>query len=251
MTNIRTLSTDNCPGNHPDLKDSSPEALLDRSLLNRTDFWFFARPWVNRARATAREEEWFAAMIYLWVTFNAWVSLVVSDRRYSEKDYYLWRAAGLDPQLNDHFEYVLATNTTFKNNVDEFRSLWPVFKVRTLVDHGVEPWGPWGSRESRSEYRARCLSLPLGPSDFAPHCYLDHQPKEAFEPGGNPLNVPLDWSHVLGAIYRVRCNLFHGGKSFWNSRDQDFTRLAYTILFEVWSLERGVVSQIADLSATC
>jgi len=237
MMSISIPCTENRPGSHRDLRNSSPEDLLDRSLLNGTDFRYFAGPWVNRAGAASKEENWFEAMIYLWVTFNAWVSMVVSNHRYSEKDYYLWRAAGLDPQLDGHFEYLLATKDSFRNTVVEFRSLWPVFKVRALVDHGVEPWGAWGIPESRSEYRARCFSLNLRPSHYAPGCYRDHQPKGTSELGGDPLNVPLDWSHVLGAIYRVRCNLFHGGKSFRNSRDQDFTRLAFSILFEVWSLE--------------
>lgn len=44
-----------------------------------------------------------------------------------------------------------------------------------------------------------------GADSFAPLCYRRHID------GGD--DVPLDWPHIIWAIYQVRCNLFHGDKA--------------------------------------
>ncbi|MDO8691418.1 MAG: hypothetical protein Q7R39_15655, partial [Dehalococcoidia bacterium] len=31
--------------------------------------------------------------------------------------------------------------------------------------------------------------------------------------------IPLDWPHTLAALYRVRCNLFHGEKALDSEND--------------------------------
>jgi len=224
--------TDLCPSADRRLKNIPHVHLLNRRIMDKNVFNTFSAPWFRRGQKAAERGDWMEALIYLWVTFNAWTSLVVADQRQSERDSYLWKAAGLDPTLATRFQQLLSNNESFQKNVQRFRDLWPVFKVRSLVDKNLESWGAWASQESRAEYRARCFHLVV--SDFSPRCYQAHQPHSGQASESSPSNVPLDWSHTLGAIYQVRCNLFHGGKSFLNSRDVEFTELAYLILSDVW-----------------
>ncbi len=213
-----------------------PEFLLNRSNLSKPDYDVFSKPWIERSRKAADQEEWMEAFIYLWITFNAWIAIVVADTRY-EDDGYLWRAAGLDSQLSARFDRLKTTDKGFHDKVEEFQELWPIFKVRTLVDKGVESWGAWGRNESRGAYRITCFQHDLERTDYSPRCYAEHQTNDVRADGGSPSNVPADWGHTLSAIYQVRCNLFHGGKSFVDTKDKNFTRLAYSILFNVWKAE--------------
>ena len=231
--NVPTLFTHqpHCPKSHENVRNANPNTLLNRNLLNRAGFHFFAEPWLKRAKTSADNQEWFEALIYLWVTFNAWLSLAVTRRELSDQDSYLWRVAGLDPSLSKSFTGEIEKHGDFENWVLEFHSLWPVFKSRTLLDNNIQAWQPWNDHsESRAQYRVRCFSTRLDYSDFAPSCFLEHQANSSqLEPDV----VPHDWQHVLASIYQVRCNLFHGGKSFTSSSDQNFVRLSYLILASV------------------
>lgn len=44
-----------------------------------------------------------------------------------------------------------------------------------------------------------------GADSFSPACFRRHSE--------NGEETPLDWPHLLSAIYQVRCNLFHGDKA--------------------------------------
>ena len=229
--------TELCPQVHKEFRGISPDHLLNRSGVDRYVYKSFSQIWLEKARSAAKQNEWMEALIYLWVTFNAWTSLVIHDTKYSDKDWYLWRAAGLDPTMSMRFQQMLDTDESFLSSVRQFQELWPVFKVRDLVENDIDSWGAWGDKTTRDEYRIKCFTYGIKKLKFAPECYLDHQSEDVRITGGDPTNVHLDWAHTLSSIYQVRCNLFHGGKSFSNSKDVDFTRLAYIILNEVWKDE--------------
>jgi hypothetical protein len=42
--------------------------------------------------------------------------------------------------------------------------------------------------------------------------------------------VPLDWAHTVKAIYRVRCNLFHGEKARTSEDDERIVLAARDVL---------------------
>jgi len=194
----------------------------------------FADPWLRRAARSAGHKKWFEALIYLWVSFNAWLGLAVEDRRYSENDSYLWKAAGQDPIFQQRFEQEMELNKEYGELVSRFHTLWPVFKARALADEGIAAWGEWGADEPRREYRARVLTHNIEHRDFLPSCFMEHQTDPTDFRSIDPERIPLDWEHTLAAIYMVRCNLFHGGKSFLSAKDKEFVSLSYTILSEVW-----------------
>ena len=219
----------NCPGSKIRFQGN----LLNRSLLMPQEFWMFARPWLLRARrAGFTKDEPFGGLIYLWVTFNAWVGQIIADRTMVEDDWYLVEAAGCDEKLGHDFQRLITEDPGFESIVSQFAELWPIFKVRALLDKNLGPWK--GTVAERPRYRYECFTKSLKTSDFAPRCFQNHQPDPTNPKTFSPSNVPIDWPHTLSAIYRVRCNLFHGGKSFVNSGDRIFVQYAFLILWRVW-----------------
>lgn len=208
------------------------ESKLDRRLLDKIGFDIFMKPWLRKAYSARNNREWFEALIYLWVTFNAWTAQIIVNRRLSEHDSMLVQAAARDPDLAERFESLRSHDRRFRDICAEFYSLWPVFKVRALLDRGIEGWN--SNLESRAEFREGCLMVGVERQDFRPRCYLQHQGELTTWDEVRPESVPDDWAHALSAIYQVRCNLFHGGKSFRESRDLKFARLAFEILWTVW-----------------
>ena len=157
----------------------------------------FARPWLRRAERSARQENWFESLIYLWVSFNAWLGLAVEDRSYSENDNYLWKAAGQDPRFQERFAQVLASNNEYGELVGRFHSLWPIFKARALADEGIPAWGAWGADESRIEYQANVFAHDIDHWDFSPSCFVEHQKDPNDFQSIAPERIPLDWEHPL------------------------------------------------------
>ena len=43
-------------------------------------------------------------------------------------------------------------------------------------------------------------------------------------------SISLDWPHTLSAIYRIRCNLFHGEKTLHSDNDVILVSLAFRVL---------------------
>ena len=223
------ILTPRCPGVDQQGKEIAHD-LLDRSILPY-DFKYFSQHWLHRANRAREREQWFEGLIYLWVIFNAWLGQVIKDRSMSERDWFLVAAAGRDQLLSVKFEAMAALRPEFRERVDTFHSLWPIFKVRTLKDLEIGGWAESDLSEPRSTYRTKCFAEDISHRDYAPRCFRDHQLPADLESGGDPDVVPTDWSHTLRAIYQVRCNLFHGGKSFAVSRDQEFVRLAFEMLW--------------------
>jgi hypothetical protein len=192
----------------------------------------FADSWLRCAAMHADQAEIFEAFMFLWVTFNGWLGQIVGDRTKSELDSYLILAAGWDHDLTTAFQRLAGADAEFAESVQRFRQLWPVFKVRTLQAYDIQPWS--GNSGERSQYRTNCFRYRLTQKDFAPSCFKNHQPDQGNPQTFSPSHVPADWPHTLSAVYKVRCNLFHGGKSFAFSGDTIFVELAFSILWKVW-----------------
>ena len=206
---------------------------LDRSRANH-GFWAVTNDWVERSRRALQHQKYFEALIYSWISFNAWVGRVVVDRGNSNRDRFLVASAAMDEPLSTRFCSLLLDGGQTAEAASRFRSLWPVFKARGLSDHEISFWQAHWDDESRNEFRTRCFRLGLGGSDCGPSCFIYHQPKGTKQVDYDPEHVPLDWAHTLHAIYMVRCNLFHGGKSYRHGGDREFVKLAAMILGAVW-----------------
>ena len=205
---------------------------LDRSLADR-EFWVVTGDWVRRSRRALHKQEHFEALIYLWISFNAWVGCVVEDRDMSQRDRFLVASAAMDELLAVRFDRLLQAGGRTADAARRFHSFWPVFKARSLSDLGLHPWGD-PDYDPRTGFRAKCFRAGLKKGDWAPRCFVYHQPDGTSPEAYDPEHVPLDWTHTLHAIYMVRCNLFHGGKSFRYSGDAEFVEVAAALLGAVW-----------------
>ncbi len=253
----------NCPGTDKSGK-RLPGNLLDRTQEN--DFWIYFNNWLKKANVAAsggpdEPPSYFSALIYLWVVFNGWLGKVVKDHENAESDAKLVNAAARDVELNRLFDTLITNHLQFKMIAHRFRDLFPIFQALTIRDFKLPPWDD--AIRNRHDYRRAVFVeeekrfgsltadkeakkgspltdgegtklLKLLDRDFAPLCCCRHQTDPADFQTFDASRVPLDWPHVLSGIYKVRCNLFHGGKSVFYGGDALFVELAYRILWEVW-----------------
>jgi hypothetical protein len=166
---------------------------------------WFERAW--QARECPPEDS-FEPFNFGWFAFNGWAACVTEldqDRAYLNA---LMRCSQVTQQFEDALN---SCKSGLVQHASSFASLWPIFDVRALRQRGIRPWD--AQHLGRAE-RAGLVQdyLSRGATSFQPQCWVRHQ--EAGEP------IPLDWPHTLSALYRVRCNLFHGEKAAHSEMDQ-------------------------------
>jgi hypothetical protein len=197
----------------------------DKALID------FMKKWIGRYIVTKTSNP-VEKFIYLWVTFNAWGTLVVPDRTQNHMDTYLIHCIANDSRFQGRFNELLDENR-FSQNSKELISYCPIIKVLWMRNKNIRAWDE--TTESRAEFIQRIHRND--PYDvnrngrpvpaFAPSCsFGEHLDRN--EP------IPLDWPHTLHAIYQIRCNLFHGGKTYDSKQDRRFVKLAHSILWEMW-----------------
>jgi hypothetical protein len=98
----------------------------------------------------------------------------------------------------------------------QFQTLWPIFKVQELRRIGV--------RQQNSGERSQIVM------EYMANGAESYEPKDAVSPNAIGRQIPLTWHHTLSAIYRVRCNLFHGEKNVTSEMDQRVVGSAFRVL---------------------
>lgn len=189
---------------------------LDRYWRLHDDGRNLIREWYEHADGGARGEKGdsFESFIYLWIAFNAWAACVTGEERDTA-----WRDALVeDRTLCTRFDELAAGDSQLAAAAGRFRALWPIFKVEELRRLEVDYW--LGDDLQRSERAARFQDA--GARQFEPRCWAEHHASE---------EKPLDWAHTLAALYRVRCNLFHGDKMRNSENDRHVVDMAYATLF--------------------
>jgi hypothetical protein len=160
-------------------------------------------------------EECFEAFCFLWFAFNAWATCVSSidiDRAYIA-------ALMRNQAIGDDFERLCAIpDSRLASQAAQFAKFWPIFEVRSLRRQGIAR--PFTSATEREEIIRQNFSL--GMLRFDPPCGKRHM--DAGE------HMPIDWPHTLSALYRVRCNLFHGEKAPDSEIDQQIVSSAFHTL---------------------
>lgn len=165
--------------------------------------------WRERALVRGGDSS-FESFIYLWIAFNSWAACVTG----SDADHEWQRGLVADPTLNEEFDQQMSAATETAEAARRFAELWPIFRVSKLRERGIDYWS--GQYRSRDEMIHTYLDA--GAREFAPECLFDHE------------ELPLDWGHTLAALYRVRCNLFHGEKAGSSENDQVVVSAAYQTL---------------------
>ncbi len=171
------------------------------------------RKWLDRARQPALPDSVspFEEFIYAWIAFNGWAACVTqldTDREWLD-------ALILNAELASDFQRALNV-PAFAAPAEDFRGLWPIFEVRALRRRQV-------TRVHAGD-RAAIVAHYLGANvtEFQPACFTRH--RDAGE------HVPIDWPHAVSALYRVRCNLFHGEKALDSENDRRVVASAFRLL---------------------
>lgn len=158
----------------------------------------------------------FEAFIYAWISFNGWASCCCA----TDADRDLVNVLRSDESISASFDRLTSSDPALGEALDRFRSLWPIFQASQVR----------ADFEAQGEYRNHgTVGLVAHYSDHyprarrAPDCHLRH-------PAGA---IPADWAHTIEALYRVRCNLFHGTKSVLGHRDREVVDAAAAVLVPV------------------
>lgn len=171
---------------------------------------WFQRAWQMRS---ASPEECFEPFIFAWIALNAWGECITNQ----EHDEDWVRSLAHNDALNRRFGEFLACSTINRRMVEMFRNYWPVPRVQVW-----RRFNDQSPQSNTSHDRARFFKERRIPC--APQCALQH-----LDAGQE---VPLDWEHFLPAVYRVRCNLFHGDKSPYDLHDARIVHSSFTSLVE-------------------
>jgi len=161
----------------------------------------------------------FEGFVFAWISVNAWAACVTGEDRDRE---YMDRLAH-DPGLRAAFDNLRASSADFEQESDAFFRLLPIFKAQQLRRNGIH----LDERVQREERIRRYFDAGL--TEFEPECARLHLDRgEA---------IPRDWPHFIQAVYRVRCNLFHGEKSAHSEMDH---RIVQTALLSLTAFFREV-----------
>lgn len=186
---------------------------FDRFQSLHLDGQHLVRGWFAKAYAAmSDDEECFEAFIFAWFAVNGWAACVTGRDRDSE---YI-RALQRSTELAEMFQALLDGDQEFRSAAEAFRELWPIFKAQDIRRAGHHIASVPERRAVVQHYFACDVR------SYEPQCWKSHV--DAGE------TVPLDWPHTLAAIYRVRCNLFHGEKSAYSEMDRAIVRSAFLVL---------------------
>jgi len=179
---------------------------------------WFNRAWRNR---DCSPENSFEPFIFAWIAFNSWGMCVTGY----ERDVDIIDALAVNQKLSEDFQELMGDSKEFREAARKFHRLWPIFKVQSIRRKGLYYHFPNWERGEIIEYY-----LNHDVKDYEPRCWKYHRERGE--------EVPLDWAHTLKAIYRVRCNLFHGEKAAHSEMDQKIVSSAFRIL--LYMLEKQI-----------
>ncbi len=162
---------------------------------------WFEKGWAQR---DCPDEGAFEPFIYTYIAFNGWASCVTEQ----ERDTDMLKDLKRDNSLRTHFTRWLAADAPFKASVEAFSELWPIFSARELRELGLD----------RSTFPTRADRI---------EAYLEGGAQECWPHQGDRR---LILGNVLSAVYQVRCNLFHGGKSITSENDRRIVGAAFRVL---------------------
>jgi hypothetical protein len=196
------------PNHHQGRVDFNRYALLHPIGRKLIATWF-QRSWQER---DCQQDETFEPFIFAWFAFNGWAACVTDK----DRDWEIIAALAADEQINNDFTRIICNNQDISQSMNRFFEILPIFDVKSLRRRGLLR----NNAESRQERINYYLSN--GANVFEPRCWQRHQ--DAAE------TTPIDWGHFINAVYKVRCNLFHGLKSAHSEMDQIIVHSAYIAL---------------------
>jgi len=168
--------------------------------------------WADRARRGLElaPSQPFEPFIYAYIALNGWAACCTL----TDIDQFQVEAMAADPRIESEFQTMCLADLEYLISAETFRDFWPIFKAADLRRREIRRGG-WERRQVVDGYLAE-----NPPVEYAPSCY----PKHVAD------GYPLDWAHTVDAIYRVRCNLFHGEKAMNCENDRFIVSAAANVL---------------------
>lgn len=205
---------DACPQTRRSLRPAQYQFSIDRAMFGYlTDGKAIVRRWSERASRSLderRPNQSFEQFIYAYIALNGWAACCSG----TDTDQFQVETMAADTLMEAEFQELCQANPNYLVSVEAFRELWPIFKAADLRRREIRPHG-----FSRREI-VRNLLAEDPPIVRSPSCY----PKHVTD------GYPLDWAHTVDALYRVRCNLFHGEKGLHNEIDRAIVSAAAGVL---------------------
>jgi hypothetical protein len=172
--------------------------------------------WLERAweQRDGDEEDCFEPFIFSWIALNGWAACITKLDR--DRDWL--DAITLNNNIAARFSSMLHDNTEhLLTKAQSFSVCWPIFKAQAIRSSGRVRRQEQGNRDQIVQYY-----LAGGIRQYEPQCWERHQQ--------DPAGPPLDWPHIVAALYRVRCNLFHGEKAAHSEMDRLIVSRAFRVL---------------------
>ncbi len=170
--------------------------------------------WLEKAieKQDAAPEDSFEPFIYAWLSFNGWAACITNE----DRDSCYMQKLIADARHQEQFLAMLKDDQVFIESASAFASMWPIFSVKKLRDQNINTPASVDRASVVQHY------LDKEASYFEPQCWQKHH--DCKKP------CPCDWPHTIAAIYRVRCNLFHGEKAAYSPVDQNIVQAAFRVL---------------------
>ena len=170
-----------------------------------------AHSWISKAETFDRSghygQEQFDRLISLWMAFNAWGMCVTL----AESDAAMIKALGNDSRANQVFDVVVKRDAGRRDELASIENNFPLPSFADLIR--LDPLYNWRG-DRTAEYWQKIAEAPRGKRvRVSPR--MDH--------------TNLDFGDTLACIYKVRCNLVHGGKMASHDEAQ-FVRVIANIL---------------------
>ena len=153
----------------------------------------------------------FKAFIAAWISFNAWAACISG----LDEDCKMISALKQDETLCKEFHELFTSDSRFAEHTEQFGQLWPIFKVMSA--RNVHSEGGDDRKKIIKSY------FDAGAQKYSPQSWKWHEDQSTFK-------GEIDWPSTLDALYRVRCNLFHGEKALSSENDKRIVSSALHVL---------------------
>jgi len=177
---------------------------FDNFTLLEPDIRNIVHAWLRQADQHPSPMQRF---INLWMSFNGWATCVTEK----DSDKAMVQALIKEPRMRNAFDTLYQRNERFRELVDEFAEWWPIYDARAF----------------RKKARQNAVLNIFNREDVRRY---GEQWGIAKSPENWMRGNRVSWADVLWAIYKVRCNLFHGQKGFNNQSDILLVGMCHSVL---------------------
>jgi hypothetical protein len=185
------------------------QTMLDFARAGSSPRGYLIQEFFREAAKSSANLNYAVALMQLWMSFNAWGSLVTGE----DTDAEMVRLVGADSDLTTEFQKLFASDKDFRTTVEDFSEFWPIFSNSDIGLQGLWPQMEEWYSLGRAGTARELMRYPNKKSQ---------KKKDGSIAGGirrRPSNDNFDrsspsWNDTLEAIYMVRNNLVHGTKGF-------------------------------------